>query len=151
MEISGISAGDPFEAGGLGSTELGKDSFMQLLVTQLKNQNPLEPAQNSEMIAQLAEFSSLEQLTEMNENIVGLAVLQQSNALMSQLTSSSVLIGQSVKYVDPDTQAELWGSVDSVKIQDGLAMLDIAGKSIPLGNVIQIGPDASSEGTGSET
>ena len=82
------------------------------------------------------------------ENLVGLAVLQQSNALMSQLTSSSALIGQSVKYVDPDTQSEVWGSVDSVKIQDGLAVLDIAGKDIPLGNIIEIGP---STGTGSET
>lgn len=149
MEISGIGASDPIQTSSE-SSELGKSSFMNLLVTQLKNQNPLEPSQNTEMIAQLAQFSTLEQMTEMNDNLVGLAVLQQSNALMSQLTSSSALIGQSVKYVDPDTQVETWGSVDSVKIQDGLAVLDIAGKSIPLGNVIEIGPSASSGGTGSE-
>jgi flagellar basal-body rod modification protein FlgD len=150
MDISGIGASDPFEAAGFGGNELGKDTFMELLVTQLKNQDPLEPAQNTEMLAQLAQFSSLEQMSEMNENIVGLAVLQQSNALMDQLTSSSSLIGQSVKYVDPDTEVEVWGSVDSVKIQDGLAVLDIAGKSVPLGNIIEIGPTPASGGTGSE-
>ncbi len=145
MEISGIGASDPFGTAGLGAGALGRDSFMELLVTQLKNQDPLEPAQNTEMIAQLAQFSSLEQMTEMNENIVGLAVLQQSNALMSQLTSSTSLIGQSVKYVDPDTQSETWGNVDSVRIQDGLALLDIAGKSIPLGNIVEVGPSGETE------
>ena len=48
---------------------------------------------------------SLEEMQQLNENIVGLAVLQQSNALLSQLTSSSALIGQGVKYVDPDSGA----------------------------------------------
>jgi hypothetical protein len=43
--------------------ELGQDQFLKLLVTQLQNQNPLEPQPNAEFVAQLATFSSLEKLT----------------------------------------------------------------------------------------
>src|SRR5688572_18448120 len=141
MEIPGISASDPL-AGAAGASEsaLGKDAFMRLLVSQLRNQDPMAPAGNEEMLAQLAQFSSLEQMTELNDNIVGLAVLQQSNALMSQLTSSSALIGQEVRYTDPDSGDALWGKVASVKIEEGLAVLNIGGKDVPLANVLEVGP-----------
>ena len=141
MEIPGISASAPLAgAGAAGESALGKDAFMKLLVNQLKNQDPLAPAQNEEMLAQLAQFSSLEQMTELNDNIVGLAVLQQSNALMSQLTSSSALIGQDVSYTDPESGEAQWGKVASVKIEDGLAVLNIGGKDVPLANVLEVGP-----------
>lgn len=141
MQITGTSSSDPLSLQSAfgNAAELGEDAFMQLLVTQLKNQDPLNPTQNEEMIAQLAQFSSLEQLNELNDNILGLAVLQQSNALMEQLTSSSALIGQAVEYVDPVTNAETWGRVASVKIVDGLAVLSIGGQDVPLGNVLQVG------------
>ncbi len=145
MEISGISANDPVYGSGVAESALGKDAFMDLLVTQLKNQNPLEPAKNEEMLAQLAQFSSLEQMEELNENIIGLAVLQQSNALMSQLTNSSALIDKSVQYVDPSTGTEMWGTVSSVKIVDGLAVLNIDGKDVPLAGIVEIGPDPTPE------
>jgi flagellar basal-body rod modification protein FlgD len=147
MDISGISASDPIFASGapVAGEELGKQSFMKLLVSQLKNQDPLAPTSNEEMLAQLAQFSALEEMQALNDNVVGLAVLQQSNALMDQLTSSSALIGQHVKYNDPATQSALWGDVGSVKIQDGLALLNIGGKDVPLANVLEVGPPAAAE------
>lgn len=120
------------------SQDLGKDAFMQLLVSQMRNQDPLSPTNNEDFIAQLAQFSSLEQMEELNDNILGLAVLQQSNALMAQLTDSSALIGKEVRFIDPSSGDEMTGQVTSVKIQDGLAVLNIGGDDVPLGNVTEV-------------
>lgn len=49
--------------------ELGQDAFLKILTTQLQHQNPLEPMKNQEMIAQMAQFSSVEQLGQMNDNL----------------------------------------------------------------------------------
>jgi len=121
---------------------LGKDAFMRLLVNQIKNQDPLEPTDNTAYLSQLAQFSSLEQMQALNDNIVGLAVLQQNNALMAQLTQSSALIGQRVTYMDPATGQPKTGTVGSVKIMDNLAVLSIGGQDVPLVNVSEVlGPE----------
>ena len=154
--IEGISAADPvYGSDTRGPQDLDKDAFMQLLVAQMKNQNPLDPTSNDEFIAQLAQFSSLEQMQVVNENLVGLAVLQQSNALMSQLTDSSGLIGKSVRYDDPKTGESTMGTVSSVKLEEGIAVLRIGGQDVPLANVTEVtgeetGTDDSDAGTGEE-
>jgi hypothetical protein len=58
---------------------------------------------------------------------------------MQQLTDASALMGRDVKYTDPQTQTELWGKVDSVRIKDGLAVLNIGGNDVPLNAVSEIG------------
>ena len=55
---------------------LGRDAFLQLLVTQMSHQNPLQPQEDGAFIAQLAQFSSLEQLTNIDDTLGGI-----SNAL----------------------------------------------------------------------
>jgi flagellar basal-body rod modification protein FlgD len=135
---------------GLNSASADKDAFTKMLVAQLQNQDPMAPQDNQAMVAQLAQFSSLEQMQQLNQNILGLAVLQQTNAVMSQLTQSSALIGQNVTYLDPDTNAEQSGTVGKVKILEGVATLEIDGKDVALGNVTAIlGPSEPSSGTDS--
>ena len=52
---------------------LGRDAFLQLLVTQMSHQNPLKPQEDGAFIAQLAQFSSLEQLTNIDSTLKGKA------------------------------------------------------------------------------
>jgi len=138
--INGISLNDPVtgRASAPSSQQLGKASFMQLLVTQLQNQDPMQPTANDEFVAQLAQFSSLEQMEVVNENLVALAILQQSNALLGQLTSASSLIGQQVQYTNPEDGSVAIGVVDSVKIEDDVAMLRVGGTSVPLSSVTEV-------------
>jgi len=155
--IQGISAGDSFPGSNqvTGSNDLGKDAFMSLLVEQMKNQDPMAPTSNDEFIAQLAQFSSLEEMQVVNENLVALALLQQDNALMAQLTDSSALIGKSVTYLDPQSGEPTTGSVDSVRLQDGLALLRIDGNDVPLQNVTEVlgedgAPDTDADADGDD-
>jgi len=68
---------------------MGKDAFLKLLVTQLENQDPLKPTDNTEFVAQLAQFSSLEGIQNLNSTMDGMA-----NGISSlQDFSASGLIG----------------------------------------------------------
>jgi flagellar basal-body rod modification protein FlgD len=62
-----VSADESF--GSMGNDRVGRDAFLQLLVTQLQNQNPLEPEPNGQFLAQLAQFSSLESLQTMESDM----------------------------------------------------------------------------------
>lgn len=153
MSIQGINSNDASYADSIGRNQMGKEAFMELLVQQLKNQDPLSPMDNDQFISQLTQMSSLEGIQNLNDNLVGLAMLQQGNALMSQLTQSSALIGKEVTYMDYDTGEERIGAVQSVKIQDGLAVLNIDGTDVPLASVMEItnadgGVDGDSESNG---
>ena len=72
------------------SHELGKDDFLKLLITQLSHQAPTKPTDNTQMIAQMAQFSSLEQMTNMNQEF----------AKMNQMLVSSQGVNTIGKTVD---------------------------------------------------
>ncbi|MEM8711227.1 MAG: flagellar hook capping FlgD N-terminal domain-containing protein [Planctomycetota bacterium] len=120
------------------SQQLDKDAFTQLLVTQLQNQDPLSPQTNEELAAQLAQFSSLEQMELVNENLVGLARLEQGNALVDQITGASSLVGQEVAYQDPQTGQLIQGPVEYAKVQDGRVYLGIGGVDVPVEQVAEV-------------
>jgi flagellar basal-body rod modification protein FlgD len=150
MNIPGISTNDtvPTSLGGnaFATQDLDRGAFLDLFVAQLKNQDPLDPVQNEQFVEQLATFSSLEQLEELNDNTVAMIALNQSNALLSQLTQSSGLIGKTISWVDPTTGAVSSGTVDRVKLMNGLAVLSVGDLDVPLATVIEIvGADAPTE------
>ncbi|WP_078554671.1 flagellar hook assembly protein FlgD [Bacillus alkalicellulosilyticus] len=77
-----------------GSNILGKDDFLRLLITQLQNQDPASPMDDKEFIAQMAQFSSLEQMTNMSNAFQKFVTMQTSQTLVSH----SELIGKKVTW-----------------------------------------------------
>lgn len=101
---------------------MGKDDFMKLLITQLGNQDPLSPMKNEDFVAQLAQFSSLEQLVGANERLDAISMSQ-----LSQSGASAVgFIGKEVRAMgdwvehdgDDSTELrfELMGKADTVTV-----------------------------------
>ncbi|MBD8494761.1 flagellar hook assembly protein FlgD [Pseudomonas syringae] len=94
-----------------GTSALGKDAFLQLLVTQMKNQNPLDPQDNTQFVAQLAQFSSLESMQNLTGTVDSIATIYKS----SQALQASSLVGRSViveaSSVHVDAGKGLTGSV----------------------------------------
>ena len=99
---------------------LGKDDFLKLMVAQMKNQDPMNPADDKDNIAQMAQFSSLEQIT-------NLANATQELANRLSLTQNVGLLGHTVTYTATDGTA-VTGQVDGLDLaKDGTAQLSVAG------------------------
>jgi flagellar basal-body rod modification protein FlgD len=122
-----------FEQGqkNLGSSKtLDKDGFLQLLLTQLKYQDPINPVDNAQFISQQAQFTQIEKLDDLNNTL-------NSTSLLSQASS---LVGQKISYRD-DKGATQIGRVDSVKIDAKNIGLSVGGALVKTSQVQQIFAD----------
>ena len=88
---------------------LGKDAFLQLLVTQMQYQDPLDPQDNSEYLSQLAQFSALEQMSNVSSS------LEKVNTLIENI-DTSVLVGQLSGMIGKEVQ---WTMTSSTTDEDG--------------------------------
>jgi flagellar basal-body rod modification protein FlgD len=98
---------------------LGKDQFLKLFVAQLQHQDPMNPMNDSEFMAQMASFSTLEQVTNLAAANEKIAASMASNSAVS-------LIGRTVTYVDANDQIHT-GTVDKVTTAGGKPLLTVDG------------------------
>jgi flagellar basal-body rod modification protein FlgD len=112
--------------------QLGKDEFLKILMTQLKNQDPSDPLKDKEFIAQMAQFTSVEQLSNMSKE---LKLMRQSIGL------SSSLIGKVVDWTvtnSNDVTTTGNGIVESIIVKDGFQFALVKGEQINLDFISQI-------------
>jgi len=100
------------------ATSLGKDDFFELLITQLKNQDPLDPMKNEDFIAQMAQFSSLEQMYNMNQSMGEFLKVQ-------TLSEGATLVGKTVETVNPDDGKIISGKVEKVSFEDDMSFIHL--------------------------
>ena len=131
-EEMGLTTGS---AGG----ELGKDEFLTLLITQMQNQDPLNPMDNTEMIAQLAQFSSLEQMQNLNESFT---TYRQDNSI----ALSCMLTGATVQ-LELQSGATVEGVVDKVYWEDDEMNIQIDGAAYTSTDIYSITPVSTTEET----
>lgn len=123
--INGFNATAPTS----GSRVLGRDEFMKMLLTQLQHQDPMSVMKDEQFIAQLAQFSSLEEMQTMRKSFTTLLNL-------SQLTQVTGLIGKTVQLQSPqDGSTLITGMVSSVKMENGTPKLVVNGELFPLESV----------------
>jgi len=136
------------------NSTLGKDAFLQLLVTQMKYQDPLDPQDNGEYLAQLAQFSALEQMTNVADGLGEVSKLVgniDTSVLVGQLSS---MIGKDIQWSVDNTSADadgnttttttqLEGKVTGVSISDGsptiIASSGDKTYQVAIGDIVRIG------------
>ena len=147
MSTSGISGYTPISA--LNNTQstssgkttrtsgsdLGQEEFLKLLAAQLANQDPMEPVSDTDFIAQMAQFSSLEQMQEMNSSF--------STTKAYSLIGKNVL-GSITK--DDGTTIQIYGEATGVIRENGIDYLHVGENLLPVSSVSAVYDDNSMDG-----
>ena len=115
------------------ANQMGKDTFLKLLVAQMKYQDPGSPADTNQLMSQTATFSQVEKLEELTKQNASLLALQRSS-------SAGALVGQTVTYTD-DNGAAKTGVVSSVRLGTDKteAVATVGGLSVPMGRITEVG------------
>lgn len=136
QEITGAgqyNVGDQSQQVEREDAELDRDAFLKLLTTQLSYQDPMEPMDNTEFVSQMAQFSSLEQMENMNTSMDQFLGMQ-------SLTEGASLIGKTVETIDQSSGQKFLGEVNQISREDGEIYLHISGREgkYPMGAVNSI-------------
>lgn len=110
---------------------LGQDDFLKLLTVQLAKQDPMKPMEDTAFMAQMAQFSALEQSSQMSKDVAGL------RGDFAQQYATSML-GRKVTVSTP--KGDVSGTVDSISSTDGEARLSVGGSLYNVSQVVRVAP-----------
>ena len=133
-QITGFKAEAPEAVERVPVKMLGQNEFLKLLVTQMRNQDPMQPVSDTEFIAQMAQFSSLEQTKTMSADITK---LRQGNDFL-QATN---LLGKEVRLLTGDLEFTK-GIVTDLNVKDGEARIIVGNKTYTLDQVNSVTAEA---------
>lgn len=129
MTVSGVSSTTTASTSTVKST--GKDQFLKLFLTQLQNQNPLEPMQDRDFLMQLAQFTQVENAEETVRTLQNLQTLITS-------TQATALLGKQVTAMPEGETSPVEGKVSAVRFTaDGVWLL-VDGKQVRVQNIVQV-------------
>ena len=113
------------------NSNLGKDDFLQLLTTQLKNQDPMNPMQDMDFIGQMAQFSSLEQMLNLNTGVEKI-----NTALTNNTTTQAMMfLGTNVTAEVDDSDEPITGTVSTIGFKDNQPYLKVGEYAVALDQV----------------
>ncbi|OGH94729.1 MAG: hypothetical protein A2039_01405 [Candidatus Melainabacteria bacterium GWA2_34_9] len=112
-----------------GTSELGQDAFLQLLMAQMKNQDPLNPTDSSQFMSQQAQFTQISELQKLNKSL----------ASSNQIMQASSLIGKNVSLIDPnDAEKTILGTVSEAKINSTGASVIVNGNEYSINSILSV-------------
>jgi len=109
------------------NSQLGQDQFMQLLTTQLRNQDPLEPVNQQDFLGQLAQFSQLQGIENLNTNFA-------ESLKFQQISQGGSLVGSRVEYTNAQGEPKS-GVIDSARVLNGALKFQIGDDIIGLADL----------------
>lgn len=122
-------------------SQLKVEDFINLMVTQLQNQDPTSPASNSELLQQMSQIGQLQSQQDLQSSLKSLV-------LQNNIGSSSSMIGKAVTGADSSTGESVTGKVEGISVAKGLVTLKLdSGATILMSNVTSIEEDKAG-GTG---
>jgi len=110
--------------------QLNMEDFLNLLMMQLKSQNPLDPMDNAQFVSQMAQFSNLEMLGNMGGDLSEMVAIQ-------KVVEARQLIGKQVDFLDKEGGTLLRGIVDAVEMKDNSPQLVIGGTRVDPSSIVR--------------
>jgi flagellar basal-body rod modification protein FlgD len=116
--------------------DLKSQDFINMMITQLQNQDPLEPTKNQDLLAQMSQIGQLQSSTKLQDTLSAFV-------LQSQITAGGSMIGKMVEGLD-DKNDTVSGLVTAVKVQANEVLLELdTGKKLTLANVTRVAPGST--------